>query len=148
MENQIQTSKRIEWIDTAKGIGLLLVMLGQLHVPYMSAWIYTFHMPLFFFLSGVVFSGDKYSFKEFCIKRMKSLVVPYFCLGFVIYLFYVIMNVMVGPENGLYGTNMDMLKNFLIQEHFWTIWFLACLFVVEIMWYWIWKNVTTYPVPV
>jgi fucose 4-O-acetylase-like acetyltransferase len=139
MENQIQTSKRIEWIDTAKGIGLLLVMLGHLHVPYMSAWIYTFHMPLFFFLSGVVFSGDKYSFKEFCIKRMKSLVVPYFCLGFVIYLFYVIMNVMVGPENGLYGTNMDMLKNFLIQEHFWTIWFLACLFVVEIMWYWIWK---------
>lgn len=139
MENQIHTSKRIEWIDTAKGIGLLLVMLGHLHVPYMSAWIYTFHMPLFFFLSGVVFSGDKYSFKEFCIKRMKSLVVPYFCLGFVIYLFYVIVNAVVRPENGLYGTNMDMLKNLFVQEHFWTIWFLACLFVVEILWYWIWK---------
>lgn len=137
MSNKLDN--RIEWIDTAKGIGLLLVMLGHLHVPYMSTWIYTFHMPLFFFLSGVVFSGSKYSFKEFCIKRIKSLVVPYFCLGFVIYLFYVIVNAVIGTENSLYGTNIDMFKNLFIQEHFWTIWFLACLFVVEILWYWIWK---------
>lgn len=139
MQSELQTIKRIEWIDTAKGIGLLLVMFGHLHVPYMSTWIYTFHMPLFFFLSGVVFSGGKYSFKEFCIRRVKSLVVPYFCLGFVIYLFYVIVNAVIGAENSLYGTNIDMLKNLFIQEHFWTIWFLACLFVVEILWYWIWK---------
>lgn len=131
--------KRIGWIDTAKGIGLLLVILGHLHIPYVSTWIYTFHIPLFFFLSGCVFSGEKYSFKEFCLKRIKSLVVPYFCLGFVIYLFYVIVNAVVDRGNGAYGTNIEMLKNFFIQEHFWTIWFLACLFIVEILWYWIWK---------
>lgn len=59
-----QNSKRVEWIDTAKGIGLILVILGHLKIDYLSAWIYTFHMPLFFFLSGVVFSGHKMQFES------------------------------------------------------------------------------------
>ncbi len=84
----MKTAKnRIEWIDTAKGIGLLCVILGHLHIPYLSAWIYTFHIPLFFFLSGCVFNGQKYSFKEYFIRRFKSLIVPYFVLGAVILFF-------------------------------------------------------------
>ena len=49
---------RIEWIDIAKGFGILLVILGHTiaydcsHIVYNS--IYSFHMPLFFFLSGVM----------------------------------------------------------------------------------------------
>ena len=43
---------RIGWVDTAKGIGLLLVIIGHLPIPLVPVWIYTFHMPLFFFLSG------------------------------------------------------------------------------------------------
>lgn len=130
-----QNSKRVEWIDTAKGIGLILVILGHLKIDYLSAWIYTFHMPLFFFLSGVVFSGAKYSFKEFLLKRIKSLVIPYFSLGIVIWLFYAVVNIFVGQENGLYGSNIEMLKNFIFQEHFWTVWFLACLFLTEILYF-------------
>ena len=45
-------TSRIGWIDTAKGIGLLCVILGHLSIPYLDMWIYFFHMPLFFFLSG------------------------------------------------------------------------------------------------
>ena len=130
-----QNGKRIEWIDTAKGIGLILVILGHLKTGYLSAWIYTFHMPLFFFLSGVVFSGAKYSFKEFLLKSIKSLVIPYFSLGIVIWLFYAVVNIFVGQENGLYGSNLEMLKNFIVQEHFWTVWFLACLFLTEMLYY-------------
>lgn len=128
---------RIEWVDTAKGIGLLLVVIGHLQIPLVPIWIYTFHMPLFFFLSGVVFSGKKYTFIEFLKKKVKSLVIPYFSLGLVIYLFYVIVNGIVGEGNGLYGSNGEMFVQLLKQEHFWTIWFLACLFLVEIIYYWI-----------
>lgn len=42
-------TNRIEWIDTAKGLGLLLVFIGHLKTPYLATWVYTFHMPLFFF---------------------------------------------------------------------------------------------------
>ena len=132
---EVTRKDRIEWIDTAKGIGLLLVIIGHLSIPLLPTWIYTFHMPLFFILSGVVFSGDKYTFKDFLRKRLKSLVIPYFSLGLVIYLFYVIINSIIGETNGLYGTNREMFSQFLYQKHFWTIWFLACLFVVEILYF-------------
>lgn len=125
-------TNRIPWIDTAKGLGLLCVILGHLNVPYLSTWIYTFHMPLFFFLSGVVFSGGKYRFKEYLIRKLKTLVLPYFTLGGGIFLFFCIVYVIQGQHISAYW---EMVKEFLVQEHYWTVWFLACLFMVEILYY-------------
>ena len=49
--------KRLDWIDLSKGIGIILMVLG--HMPSMPRvihdWIFTYHMPLFFFLSGYLF---------------------------------------------------------------------------------------------
>lgn len=131
----LKTQSRVKWVDNAKGIGLILVIVGHLDVPLLPTWIYTFHMPLFFFLSGCVFSGGKYSFSTFLKKRIQSLVIPYFFLGAGIYIFYVGFNAITNQKNGLYGTASDMLIALFRQEHFWTIWFLTCLFLVEIIYY-------------
>ena len=52
-------SKRIEYIDIARGIGILLVVMGHndfsLISPFLFKLIYSFHMPLFFFMSGIFF---------------------------------------------------------------------------------------------
>jgi glycosyltransferase involved in cell wall biosynthesis/fucose 4-O-acetylase-like acetyltransferase len=58
--------ERIAWVDYAKGVGIILVVLGHVlygmrhaalplppHTSYVLDWIYCFHMPLFFFLSGM-----------------------------------------------------------------------------------------------
>lgn len=127
--------ERIEWIDVAKGVGLLCVILGHLKTPYLTFWIYTFHMPLFFFLSGVVFSGDKYSFKEFLKRKIYSLVIPYFVLGSIIFVFLSFYYHCLSCEYNSIFDDINMLKSFLIQKHFWTVWFLACLFIVEIVYY-------------
>lgn len=126
---------RIEWIDTAKGIGLLFVILGHLSVPYFSTVIYFFHMPLFFFLSGYVYSGDKYTCKEYVLRKAKSLIIPYCTYGLVILAFYTILNDVVGIERSLYGTTKEMFRNLIVQEHFWTIWFLVALFLVEVIYF-------------
>lgn len=123
---------RIGWIDTAKGIGLLCVILGHLHIPLVDTWVYFFHMPLFFFLSGFLFSGGKYDFKTFVIKKLRSLVIPYFTLGGGIFLFWCLLYALEGRLGRDY---LLMLKDFLIQEHFWTVWFLACLFLTEVLYY-------------
>lgn len=47
-------NKRIEWIDISKGLGMLLVIAGHTIALKYSSILYTFHMPLFFFLSGLV----------------------------------------------------------------------------------------------
>ncbi len=58
------TSKRLDYLDMAKGIGILLVVIGHLQgkdifalSPYIlpvCTWIFSFHMPLFFIISGML----------------------------------------------------------------------------------------------
>lgn len=125
-------TNRILWIDTAKGLGILLVIIGHLKTPYLASWIYTFHMPLFFILSGYVFPAGKYTFSDFLVKRLKSLVIPYFCLGAVIFIWFA--GVYFFQDRPLIDYWI-MLKNFIIQKHYWTIWFLAALFLAQLIYY-------------
>ncbi|MGN0153774.1 MAG: acyltransferase family protein [Lachnospiraceae bacterium] len=65
-------------IDIAKGIGIILVVLGHCSIPPISTIIYLFHMPLFFFISGYLYndnnSKDPYRFFK---KKFFGLYVPY-----------------------------------------------------------------------
>lgn len=63
-------------IDIAKGIGIFLVVWAHASCPVRSE-INTFHMPLFFFVSGLLFN-EKLVFKELLYKKYHSLLVPYF----------------------------------------------------------------------
>lgn len=50
-------SNRIEEVDISKGIGMVLVITGHLCVSAsLRNFIYSFHMPLFFILSGIVYN--------------------------------------------------------------------------------------------
>ncbi|MEH7440205.1 acyltransferase family protein [Neobacillus drentensis] len=58
-----QSDARMDWIDMAKGLGMLLVAIGHL-LPEGSnirMFIYSFHMPLFFVLSGIVYKNTSSS---------------------------------------------------------------------------------------
>ena len=46
------------WIDLAKVIGIFLVIYGHgnLANQHIKEFIYTFHMPLFFVLSGLIYN--------------------------------------------------------------------------------------------
>lgn len=64
--------KRIDWIDIAKGIGIISVILGHLRTPlYISEMIFSFHMPLFFVISGYFYKERK--LKNFIFLKYKSL---------------------------------------------------------------------------
>lgn len=90
---------RLSYIDISKGWAILMVLVGHLAqfcVKGESAdgvfnFVYSFHMPLFFFLSGYVvsLSRDKINYNlawTFVLKKMKSLLIPFFVWGVVIYL--------------------------------------------------------------
>lgn len=70
MNASITKTNRIEWLDACKGFAIVLVVIGHVlsgyigkglfaeHLPemhYTYELIYSFHMPLFFILSGYVF---------------------------------------------------------------------------------------------
>lgn len=74
------TSNRVDWIDPAKGICILLVVLhhcsNMLRVPYpLIRDVMTFRMPLYFILSGLFFK--QYRPKVFVIKKTNKLLIPY-----------------------------------------------------------------------
>ena len=75
-------SNRIYWIDWAKCIGIYLVVLGHMETLIGKQFIYMFHMPFFFILSGYLYK--RVPFKQELIKSIKTLLVPYFIFNFLL----------------------------------------------------------------
>lgn len=76
MEKAIKNVKRLAYMDISKGIGILCVILGHMGITSVNKIVFSFHMPLFFVISGY-FLSDKMSPKEVLIKRSKQLLKPY-----------------------------------------------------------------------
>jgi len=74
-----KNDKKIEWIDNAKGLAMLAVVLGHMATPF-TKFIFSWHMPMFFFLAGF-FINNKRSFKETIKKDLKRLFIPFFIFG-------------------------------------------------------------------
>ena len=76
--------QRIVWIDWAKTVCMFMVVLGHCHIqPSMhmiQQVIYSFHIPLFFFLSGLL-CPKEYSLASLK-KDVKYIIIPYFVFGF------------------------------------------------------------------
>ena len=72
-------NKRIEYIDIAKALGILLVILGHCvytaKIPHLGVSIYSFHMPLFFIISGMFVKPI--GFKKGTLKYAKAYLKPY-----------------------------------------------------------------------
>lgn len=71
--------KRNTVISIAKGIAIILMVIGHAEAPgFLTNFIYTFHMPLFFITAGYFF-GPKQAADPwgFCTRRMKGLYVPF-----------------------------------------------------------------------
>lgn len=135
-------TKRLAWIDMAKGYAMILVMFG--HAPFPDTFIaalYTFHLPLFFFLSGYLFSGTKYNtFKTFIKSKFKALIIPYFCLSFIeyIYFYFASNRENISPLKSLIGT-FYAVRDTPWTYHNATMWFIPCLFIAELIFFFIAK---------
>ena len=122
---------RLLTIDVARGIGILLVVLGHNTVFRESGHglyeaIYLFHMPLFFFVSGVTFRLT--SPGEALKKRARALLVPYFMMGAIA--------VLLAAQSGEIVRVFDELRGVLYGTghtiRFVPLWFLPCLFLVSV----------------
>lgn len=130
------TNKRVDWVDVAKGIGMICVILAHVEEQYLKMPLYTFHMPLFFFLSGYLFS-IKSSFKEFLISKCRRILVPYFCLGGILILFDIYWNGRNSFNQTWYNKEYAMydITQLFVQKRFLTLWFIACLFWLSLLFY-------------
>lgn len=140
--------KRFIWIDYAKSIGIYFVVLGHTHLyTPLSNVIYTWLMPVFFFISGYLFSFEKNtSLKTFAWKRFKSLLIPYLWINLITYLFWLFVGRKFGDDSNLDICWYSPLINTLLGNgkqmiHNIPTWFYICLYGLEMFYYIFFKHV-------
>lgn len=133
-------NNRINWIDNIRGCGILLVLFGHtLLTNNAHNIIYGFHMPLFFFLSGLVCDEKKYDWKQFFKSRFNSLVIPYLVFYIITWLYWLFF------ERNFRSFNIEWWQPLLgmlygarwhgLMVHNVILWFLPCLFVTELLFF-------------
>jgi len=105
-----------------------------------NEFVYAFHIPLFFFMSGMVFRSNRYaSFGDFLKRKWQTLLKPYIIFSFATWILWALYSYLTHAEVDSYW--MPLLQTFIAQgsggflEHNVPLWFVSCLFVVEVM-YW------------
>lgn len=131
-------SNRIEYIDIAKGLAILSVIMGHMGWEYADRIIYPFHMPLFLICSGY-FISEKKDFKSFRKEKMKRLILPYAVTCVCVCTLSVLANLVLGMVNKIlpdlvkwvyasfYGSCINYETPFPIKG-IGQIWFLLALF--------------------
>lgn len=139
---------RNENMDALKGFGILLVVIGHVctGMTGLIHWIYSFHMPLFFMISGYIEEEKEKMVGEipqYIIKKAKTLLYPYivFSILFSVGLFIRLFS--SGNLNVMWKTIYMRVFGIRIPEnHIGAIWFLIVLFWAEVIAHYlkIWKK--------
>ncbi len=131
---------RIAWIDASKGFGIFCIVLGHiLPTCTLKSVLYSFHVPLFFFLSGIVFHSDEKPLTDLISKRAKGLLLPYYLFAYLSLLLFMGFGYLT--EGSLSGRLDDSVGKIALMTLFGyssanrPLWFLPCLMLAEIaMW--------------
>lgn len=75
-DNDKIAQNRIMWIDVAKGICIISVILGHLGIDFINRIVFMYHLPVFFLLAGYFLK--KRPDGEFVAAKAKRLLIPYF----------------------------------------------------------------------
>lgn len=133
------SSKRIQYIDVAKFLGILLVTFSHGYKEGIATcFIFSFHIPVFFFLNGMTLKLDGISFGDFLVKKLKGYIVPALGLG----LFCVLLDAIIRTSAGLVLDDVFFFRGFALtvnQIRFMSIWFLPAVFFCDLFLYGIYR---------
>lgn len=137
-----QPAHRIKWVDYAKTFAILGVMLLHLDPdPVIKGFLKTYSLPLFFFISGYLFSFERNpEYKSFVAKRFRQLVVPYFWMNVIAYIcwYFVARHYGSDPRDAVewYMPLIGIATGIPpLLSHDIPLWSLLCFFMAEIIYY-------------
>lgn len=156
------STERLDWIDYAKGIGIIFVVYGhviiginnsgvvasatnilQLFAKSSLDFVYSFHMHLFFFLSGLFVSWKATKsvrdFNCFFKKKVKTILYPYFVWSFIQGVFYALMSPYTNTKFNIIDLPYSIFFAPIAQ-----FWFLYILFAFHISFVLLKKVFNTY----
>lgn len=140
MENNIITNKKkhYTYIDIAKVIGIILVTYAHIKERgHDIAFIYSFHLPMFFVIAGITLSV-KSEPGDFIMKKIRGYLIPLvFCeiLAFTVDISFMIA---LGQGSNITPTTFfNFIGDIFNQQRLYPLWFVAALFIAVILSYFI-----------
>lgn len=132
-------NNRILWIDITKFLGILIVLLVHtgIQIPYVSTYLGSFMIPVFFVLSGYTYEKKEGSFWSYVKKKAVRLLIPYMVCNVILVAFY---QYRMGGFDKISILGIFYSRYMLMQEGTsWNLawmpclnsptWFLTCLFL-------------------
>ncbi len=133
--------KRLYYLDYARGIGIILVVLA--HIQYISEplriFLVSFHIPLFFIISGFLINIKNEAgraLKDILSGKFRRMLIPYYVYSVIDMLIYAIYFFITGRDGGL-STIMLALVQTLTFYGYSVLWFLPAIFFGEVIFLWI-----------
>lgn len=130
-------TQRIEWIDIAKGLSIILVVFGHSilsSIPFLGDWCASYRIPFFFFISGLLFNPNK-RFSNLITNKTKALGIPFVIFSLIVILGYIIIDK---------KPMLDMARHVMIYGwEGYALWFIPVLFVTNILYFLIFKYTTS-----
>lgn len=138
---------KIGFIAAARCIGILLVVFGHSYPfdVYISPvlwkikdFIYTFHMPLFLFLSGYLLTRNRRSPGEYICRRGTRLLIPYFALSLLAFVPKAMVQQLLNDSVELsvwHLVRTELVPRENVWGHFWyipVVFFLCCFGVLTL----------------
>lgn len=131
----MQTNSRLGYIDMAKGFTIMLMVFGHTYstsgTNYMITWIYSFHMPLFFLTTGILYglktknqSKLSWNFQH----KFRTLLLPFFLWNTLYQLFISILSIIGG------ASPKETISNHLLAVIHLSgsaMWFLPAMFIAS-----------------
>ena len=127
-------SNRLLWIDVLKGMGIIYVVIGHIFLnEVIFNWLYSFHMPLLFFVAGCVYHKKAVSMD--LRRRIQTIVIPYFIFGGICLIYWLLVerrfrDSTMGLERTLIGLLLGQYEFLDFNVH---LWFLPCFFLTTIL---------------
>lgn len=144
--NNIEASSpnRLFWLDNAKAFGIIAIIWGHLaenilknyisdvHLQY--KFIYSFHIPLFFILSGYIAKQPGSNIHSFIKEKFMTRIIPIMFFTILILPFYLMKDKVTQGSinlNQLFDNSLFLIRGISIFNPL--TWFLSCLFSVELI---------------
>lgn len=144
-EKDSKRSNEISWLYT---FGVILTILGHSHPNDWTTFpsqpvefIYSFHMPLFFCISGYLFAKSdslkRYGYSKWLSDKSKRLLIPYFVISALSFI----------PKSLLENRNLNDIGSYELLECFFAprlnvwghFWFLPVIFIFYLL-FGLWKS--------
>lgn len=119
--------ERLEWLDMARGISIISIILGHIYATnVVKIWICSFHVPLFFIISGCLIKYKSHNdLKKTIITRVRTVLLPYILFGII----YILIEFILTDFDILILVND--IKHLMMFRGVGALWYLPTFFIAE-----------------